>query len=289
MSEQITHLAVADDARLLSLNSPRIHGAVRESLLNHQDKCRLGAVTRASELFAGPVIEELRGRADEPLPRDAEKLAFCLGTMAHRSADRIYKPIFRSQSADGGCEPKDISIYHDVFLFRRIYAAGDKEPYRGDALSPAVEVPDGTPVDAAEVEGLFRVLFQRALLAAHTFKPDLSDPHGWLDRLFERIQEFTIDIGRYHKALTEPDEGIYRRAIVDVNFFDESDSILALLDELRDGREIEGEELLSRCRLGDKDSLYARAVCGAYGYFQVTSEFWSGRCSAELFRDAITR
>ncbi|MGC9455654.1 MAG: hypothetical protein ACP5HU_12450 [Phycisphaerae bacterium] len=289
MSEQITHIAVADDARLLALNSPRIGGAVREALLNHQDKCRLGAVTRASEEFAGPVVEQLRARADEPRPRDAEKLAFCLGTMAHRSADRMYKPIFRSQSADGSCDRKDISIYHDVFVFRRIYAAGDKEPYRPDALSPTVELPEGAPVDAAELEGLFGVLFQRALLAAHTFKPDLTDPQGWLEKLFDRIQEFTIDIGRYHKALTEPDEDIYRRAITDVNFFDESDSILALLDELREGGEVTGEEFLRRCRLGDKDSLYARAVSGAYGYFQVTSEFWSGRCSAELFADAIRR
>ncbi|MFW6066236.1 MAG: hypothetical protein ACOC9S_05395, partial [Planctomycetota bacterium] len=276
MSEQITHIAVADDARLLALNSPRIEGGVRDALLKQQDKCRLGAVTRASEEFAGPVVEQLRGRADSPQPRDAEKLAFCLGTMAHRSADRIYKPIFRSQSADGGCERKDISIYHDVFLFRRIYADGEKEPYRPDALSPAVELPEGAPVDAAELESLFRVLFQRALLAAHTFKPDLSDPQGWLEKLFDQVQEFTIEVGRYHQALTEPDEDIYRRAIKDVNFFDGSDSILSLLDELREGGKVSGEEFLRRCRLGDKDSLYARAVSGAYGYFQVTSEFWSG-------------
>lgn len=289
MSEQITHIAVADDARLLALNSPRIEGGVRDALLKHQDKCRLGAVTRASEEFAGPIVEQLRARVDNLQQRDAEKLAFCLGTMAHRSADRMYKPIFRSQSVDGGCEPKDISIYHDVFLFRRIYAAGDKEPYRPDALSPTVELPEGAPVDAAELESLFRVLFQRSLLAAHTFKPDLADPQGWLEKLFEQIQDFTIDVGRYHKALTEPDEDIYRRAITDVNFFDESDSILVLLDELREGGEVSDEEFLRRCRLGDKDSLYARAVSGAYGYFQVTSEFWSGRCSPELFRDVITR
>jgi hypothetical protein len=289
MSEQITHLGVADDARLLALHSLRVGGAVRDALADHQDKVRLGAVTRASERFAGPMVEALRGRADAPGPQDAEKLAFCLGTMAHRSADRMFKPVFRSQSADGACMPKDISIYQDVFVFRRVYAGGGKDPYRGDALSPTVDLPEGAAVDAGELEALFRALFQRALLAAHTFKPDLNEPEAWLERLFERLQEFTIDIGRYHKALTEPDEDIYRRAVVDVNFYDASNPILALLEELRKGKSVAGEGFLRRCKLGDKDSLYARAVSAAYGYVQVSSEFWAGGCSAELFRDAITR
>jgi hypothetical protein len=289
VSEQITHLAVADDARLVALASPRICDPIRQVLRDHHDRMRLGAVTRGSEKFAWPIVKALRDRRGAPQADDAEKLAFCLGTMAHRAADRMMKPIFKSQSADGACEPKDISVYHDVFLFDRIYGRGAREPYGEDALSPEVRFPSAPGLDSAAVEAYFRVLWQRALLSAHTFKPDYLDPEGWMEALFDRVQEFTVDVGRYHKALTEPDERIIRRAIMEVNFYDESNSVIALLGELRAGHAVGPKEFLERCAVGEWDSLYARAVSAAYGYLHVTSEYWLEKASEELFSDAVTR
>ncbi len=289
MSEQITHLAVADDARLLALHSPRVAGGIRDALAGHHDKMRLGAVIRNSERFAGPVIRTLRDRVANPGPRDGEKLAFCLGTLAHRAADRMMKPIFSSQTADGKYTRKDISISHDVFLFRRIYNAGGQAPYTPEALDPVLQPPAGANVDMATLEALFRILFQRTLLAAHTFIPDTDDAEGWLDRLFDRLQEMTIDIGHYHRILTQSDPELYRRAIEQVNFFNDKDPIVALAAELRAGETVSPEQFLRRTHLGDRNSLYARMLSASYGYIQTASEFWHGRASEELFFDAITR
>ncbi|KKL76421.1 hypothetical protein LCGC14_2045060 [marine sediment metagenome] len=289
MSEQITHLAVADDTRLLALASPRIPKAVKAVLRDHQDEMRLGAITRGSEGFAGPVVKRLRGRSDRPDHNDATKLAFCLGTMAHRAADRMMKPIFDSQGGDENRQPTSISIYHDVFIFDKVYGRGAKHPYTPDALDPQIRFPSAPDLDVGTVEAYFRVLLQRTLLAAHTFKPDSDDPEGWLDRLFGRLQELHVDLARYHQALTKPDPEIVRRAITDVNFYDDGNAILSLLADLRAEKQVTGEAFLQRCRLGDHDSLYARAVSMAYGYVQVAGEYWQGRTSEELFLDSIRR
>ena len=289
MSEQITHLAVADDARLLALSSPRICQPLKAVLAQHHDKVRLGAITRGSEGFAGPLVKILRGRADQPEGGDGEKLAFCLGTMAHRAADRMMKPVFDSQSGDERLSPSDVSVYHDIFIFDRVYRKGTLPPYSPDALAPALPFPQAPGMDVGVVEAYFRVLLQRTLLAAHTFKPDRNDPEGWLEGLFERLQDFRVDILRYHEALTNPDPQIVQRAITDVNFYNESDPILALLADLREDAAVEGDAFLKRCRLEDHNSLYARAVSMAYGYLQVAAEYWQGRAGEDLFMDSIRR
>jgi len=289
LSEQVTHLALADDVRLLSVASPRVCEDVKGSLREHQDKMRLGALTRGSEGFAGAMVKVLREGKTKRKKGDGEKLAFCIGTMAHRAVDRMMKPIFESQSADGKCNWQDISVYHDVFLFDRIYGRGRKEPYAAGALEPRYGFPSAAGVDAERVEEYFRVMFQRAMLSAHTLIPDMSDPEGWMEKVFGRVQEMTLDVGRYHRALTNPDEEIFGRAIVDVNFYDDGDPLIALLRDLREGAEVEGDEFMLRCRSRDHDSLYARGAAKGYGYVQVTSEYWSGEAREELFMDEIRR
>ncbi|MFW6061954.1 MAG: hypothetical protein ACOC93_04015, partial [Planctomycetota bacterium] len=182
-----------------------------------------------------------------------------------------------------------ISVYHDVFLFDRLYGRGSEQPYSPDALSPALPLPQAPDLDVETLEKYFQVLFQRTMLQAHTFIPDYNRPEAWLEELFKRLQEMVLDIRRYHRALTDPDEGIVRRAIVDCNFYSDDDRIIALLGDLRAGKPVTAEDFLQRCYLGDKDSLYARAVSMAYGYVQTASEYWQGQASEELFTDAVKR
>jgi hypothetical protein len=289
MSEQITHLAVADDTRLVALASPRICEELKAALDRRQGAMRLGAVTRGGDRFAPPLIRTLRQRRQTPGPRDEPKLAFCLGVMTHRAADRLAKPLFTAQTADGACERIDIRVYQDVFLFNRLYGRGRREPYRPDALDAAPAMPPAAEADAPAFESYYRVLFQRALLSAHTLKPGEPDADGWLDRLFDALQEFRIDLERYRKALVEPDERLARRAISDVNFYNDEDPILVLLDELRAGRTPEEDEVARRCYVGDRASVYARMVAQAMGYVEVVSAFWTGRADYTLMHDTLRR
>ena len=99
MSEQVTHYAVADDARLFALASPRINHDFKAVLRDEHAALRLGALTRKTEVFAGALIQDLRERWQENKPHDPEKLAFCLGTLTHRATDRLMKPVFKRAGA----------------------------------------------------------------------------------------------------------------------------------------------------------------------------------------------
>jgi len=76
--------------------------------------------------------------------------------------------------------------------------------------------------------------------------------------------------------------GSAREHLVSVRGFlsDGSEATFGPLDE---------EQFARRTHLGDRNSLYARMVSAGYGYFQTASEFWIGKCSEDLFFDAIRR
>jgi hypothetical protein len=142
--------------------------------------------------------------------------------------------------------------------------------------------------DAATFEQYIDVLLQRMLLKAHTLKP-ADDADAWLDDLFTRLQEFKDDFSEWHRLLTEGDEELFRRAIEQVNFYNESDPLLDLLRDLRAGEAVSEESVESRFRLGDKNSVYARCVSQGCGYIQLAGEFWQGRMEPKAFADSITR
>lgn len=288
MSEQVTHYAVADDARLFALASPRVNGTFKNNLRDNHAALRLGALTRKSEVFAGALIKDLRERWQQGRSHDAEKQAFCLGTLTHRATDRLMKPIFDAQAYDGRYTYKDVSYYHDIFIFRKVYDNGNKEPFIPEQFDEMLEHPD-VNIDLGVLEQLHKVFWQRRLLNTHTFKPDTDEPDIWLSNLFNVLQNDVVDLQKYYQALTNPDPELVRRATEQVNFYHDEDGILKLAHDLRRGREVSEEDFLKRSHLGDKNSLYARALAKAYGYLQIASEFWEGRLEESLFQDAITR
>jgi hypothetical protein len=290
MSEEIVHFAVADDMRRLVLASDRFCRAFQETLADREEKMRLGALTRGTEKFCGAMIESVRDRNDAQSPpgRDADKLAFCLGTLAHRAADRLCKPLYDSQAFDGKYTRRQIKICQDVFTFDRVYGKGRRSPYRPDALNPILPLPGGMDWDAETFEQYVHTLLQRMLLKAHTLKP-ADDADAWMDELFSRLQEFKDDFGLWHKLLNEGDPELFQRSVEQVNFYNDADPILDLLGDLRAGQKPDRESIENRFRLGDKSSIYARCVSQACGYVQLAGEFWQGRMDRRAFMDSIRR
>jgi len=281
MSENITHTAVTDDCARLASYSPTICAPFKDALSQHLDIARLGGVTRSG----GKFVISLLGRYREAWPGSdsnglvAQKVGFVLGWLCHRAADRHMKAIFHA--VDGDCveDPTDCSVYHDVFLFRTVYARGQGEPYTPGILS----------LDAGGLEDVLRSLWQRALVGMHTFIPDQEDIEGWLERLFKTRQQFYVAIERYAEAFANPDPNKVRRFLDEVNFYQDQDPLIRLARSIQAGTPETGIDLPAALAAAATQSQYAQALRRGYLYLEAASDYFEGQINETALADAFER
>ena len=94
MSENVTHTGVLDDCFRLMLVSDEICDAFKEVAQSENDFARLGGITRSGDRFTVQLLTDFRKRWEGRRPEDKlePKLAFVLGWLTHRAADRQMKP-----------------------------------------------------------------------------------------------------------------------------------------------------------------------------------------------------
>lgn len=278
MSENITHTAICDDCLRLMSQTEEICDAFKQVSENHLDIARLGAVTRSTDRFNPALLNRLREGWDNRQPEDnlEPKLAYSLGALCHRAADRTMKPVFVQAAPEDTQSPKDVSIYHDVFLFREVYKEGVEKPY-----SPAMF---GMKT---HFEEYFRVLFQRALLQLHTFIPDLTDAEAWLDKLFAFRQRFYVDIARYASVYYHPEPEKTRRYIMEVNFYDENDDLIQLARAIQEGDTFGEDAVRKAFEAGKNESKYAQALVLGLRYLTAANSFYTSAMKLDELKSAL--
>jgi uncharacterized protein (DUF2267 family) len=275
MSENITHTAVVDDALRLALASDPITASFKAVAREHWDMAHLGCITRGGDRCNPGLLETLRARWTARVPEDylEPQLAFVLGWLCHRAADRQMKPIFRRFHPEKKQSPTECSIYHDAFLFGEIYLYGGESPYHPAMFGEVFDVLKDE-VDVGSLHVLVRVLLRRALIEMHTLIPDEDNPEGWIARLFKRKQEFYVDLARYDKAIRNPDPEKLRKYIIDDNFYDAKEPIIAVARRLQQGEQVLSTEIKEALHQVPR-SHYAQALKLAYGYLQAASDFFT--------------
>ena len=278
MSENITHTAVCDDCLRLMSQMPDICDAFKQAIAEHLDVAQLGSVTRSTDTFNPGLLKRLRDDWDNRKPGDnfEPKLAYSLGALCHRAADRTMKPVFKQAAPEDPQSPKDVSIYHDVFLFREVYKEGVEKPYSPEMFGVR-----------NHFEEHFRVLFQRALLSIHTFIPDRTNAEAWLDKLFSLRQRFYVDVARYAEAYYHPDPQKTQRYIVDVNFYDANDDLIQLARATQAGDTVGEEAVDEALRSGKNESKYAQALMRGVGYLAAANSFFTGSMTFDELKTAF--
>ena len=284
MSENITHTAIVDDCARLVSQSPGICPIFQQCWSAHPDIARLGGITRSGDVHNPRLLAEYRRRwptqqAGDRLP---QKLAFVLGWLSHRAADRQFKPVFRQAEPGEHGRPYECSIYHDVLIFREIYLSGQHEPYHPSSLDIAMDThPAAGTVAVREVESLLRAMWQRMLICMHTFIPDESDVETWLDHVLDRYQPLYVDLQRYADAYSHPDAAKMQRFIVDMNFYDRTDPLLRFVRAVQQGTYDSTIILESALKAAETQSLYARALARAFRYISAASDFFLEKIGEE--------
>jgi hypothetical protein len=167
---------------------------------------------------------------------------------------------------------REISAYYDTHVFRKVYLAGQEEPFNRFLLAE-----NGTEPGQA-LEEFVSALFQRALLASHTLAPDKDDLDGWLDNLIARVQPLYVNVRTYVRVFADPDPDKMRAYGIEDAFYFEEDPAIRVARSAQAGQDIRVPELAAALDEDANTSGYAKAVCRGLQRLRQASAFWRGEC-----------
>jgi hypothetical protein len=292
MSDHIAHLGICDDTFRLAPLLGRVPERLTRIMDSHRESAHMGSITRYADKWTAQLVHWAREEdAKDPVDRDPlldDKLAFMLGSLTHRAADRLTKPITKCwpgkdatadqiASADGA-HANESKIMQDLFVFREVYNHGQGDPQ--DLFSPAVlKLPD---TDAAQAnEMVYRTLLRRALIAMHTINPDADNVHDWMHRFFKGMQQYPKSLEQYRSLAEAWDPAKVKMYLTDKHFYESDDDLIRLARSIQRGESVESEEVQKAYDAIDADhstqqSRYARALAKALDYLVAAGEAFGG-------------
>lgn len=262
MSECITHTAIVDDCSRLTRARSGICDAFKGAFGEHLDIAQLGGITRHGDRHNPSLLESWR---EKPAEEVRPKLAFVLGWLSHRAADRQMKRVFRAIDADCEEKPTECSIYNDACVYREVYGNAADSLYRFGG----VESPSTVPADT--VENLLAATWVRMLIRMHTFIPDDADAEGWIEKVVRFRQRLYVDLKRYAKAIADPDPDLWNRFIIEANFYQPEDPIIKAARSVQRGG---GERVDEAVFVEPGTSHYAVMLRRACRYVEAASRFY---------------
>jgi hypothetical protein len=288
LSDHIAHLGICDDTFRLALLHPQIEPLFKKLMAEQRDIAHMGAITRTADKWSVELVVWAREQAHNGA-LDAigeQKLAFVLGALTHRSADRLTKPItncWRGNADKGNSEANESKIVQDIFVWKEVYGsgAGSNEGEWASPFSPAVlRVPQGEA--EAKSEEYFRVLLRRALISMHTIAPDGDHIHEWLTAFLQGLQTFPKSIAQYAELASRWDAATVKKYLIDKNFYCREDELVLLARSIQRGSTVKPEQVVRACaEISTSHSRYARALAKAIDYLVAASELFRGEIEAD--------
>ena len=293
MSEYLAHAAVYDDARRLALRDDRLPEAFHGALRAHPTYGRTGSITRGMFYHVVPLLDRVREAWTPENESAAQRLAFALGWISHRAADRHIKamalvtdPAFYEpfESGVGISLPR---MWHDLVLYDEVYDGGrdgvmpahlfDRDA-GGHPAAAAFDVATLEPVVQGEWAGELAALHGGVGEGGAGFLPDR------FDAFLEARPEYYVPLGDYADRIERPFREERQRFVRTAHFYDADDPIIAL------ARAPEGEGgavAAARAAVGPASSQYAVILERSLVYYDAAAAYWRGETSTDEVRDAL--
>lgn len=260
-------------------------------MAENREEAHLGSVTRYADKWSVDLLEWARDQRDLPAnDQDGfldEKVAFELGSLTHRAADRLTKPIThiwkgqRQSTLDIG-DANESKIMQDLCVMREVYGHGEGEHA---AQFPRKLFEAFANGDGALFENAFRSLLTRALIGMHTVRPDKDNIHAWFDALFEHRQTYPKLISLYNDLDRAWDPAKVKMYLIDMHFYDRDDEIIKLARAAQHGEAITADQVAAAHQATPYDqpgpSRYARALSRAIEYLRSASLVVEGKLDTD--------
>jgi len=294
LSEHIVHTAILEDCFSLATFSDEIIPDFRDLMTRYRDFGRLGCITVSGDRFTFRLLEECKTvwKGRKPEDKIEQKLAFVLGWVSHRAADRQMKPIWtepkalgKGTDADPRLSPTDCSVYHEGFTFREYYSGNNNFRYAlfQDELE---KLGISEKVKINEVFSLVQPLILKNLFELQTLEKESENIHDWFEKIALRMQHFYVDINRYVRSAMTPDPEKLNEYVNDINFFDREDLIVKTVIKVRNGGTI-GSDEIKRANGEEPKSHYGKALKMAYNYVKAASDYYSSDMSIDELKERL--
>lgn len=298
MSDMLTHWAICDDSLRLMKADARVERAFTEACERQPQVVRLGACTRGGGKWMRPLLDESIRRWDAPdaHPEIDKKLAWAVGGITHQACDTVAKPYLsmhagsewnlthevlmgsaKGRGREHEVDPVEVmtcSAYCDVHVFRKVYLSGDETPFTRLFLADLGDA-------GRTFESFIGTMFQRALLAAHTFKP--PQPHNdeaflsWFDHLMEYVQPRYLDTTIWVKAFNNPDPALMQKYAIETKFYLDNDPVIEVARALHRGESVSQVTLEEATVDGLNQSMYGQGLELSLRYLHNATSLWHGR------------
>ena len=300
MSEHITHVAIFEDGyRLMQLNSSQFPKAFVHGLEKHYDHGIVCSGTRGNHTYAVPIVEKYRGRAPEDYSEEElQQLAGALGWISHRAADSVLNPL--ADQVDERQNPmfdgQALKRYYEVVVMKEVYNSGQRttaSPY--ELLSPATLAENMRTNPAADLvnirafETLLTNYYLREFLGLMSFTqseaPD--DLDAYLTKLVEHAQYFQEDLSLYTAAYEHPDPLKMQEFVYHLNFYNQQDPLIQLIQRLRDGKTASPADFNRVMQSADPLCQYARALKLNYDFWRSLAAFYQGNIERPSLQEQL--
>jgi hypothetical protein len=297
MSEHIVHTGILEDSVAIMPYLKKIPEGFFQSVQRHIGFARLGCITVSGDTYSFRLLEEYKPiwkKRDDLLEA---KLAFVLGWISHRACDREMKPIWhiveisgRGSDANPVVSPTECSVYHEGTLYN-LYYSGD--PVFHLAIFPGhlAEWPGAELVDLPLMSEFIESSYAMNMMDIQTIPLPSPGQHSSDQRFIEdvclRAQKFYVDINRYTRASSQAVPSLKKSYVIDINWYNENDLIVALVSRLRRGDSISGLDIEVSLNM-PASSHYGRALQLSLRYIiSAATYFTDDNMSIETLKECL--
>lgn len=260
----LTPIALIDNACLLAFCSGKLSQETMNAIstdIHLRDtagnKGRLAGVLPPQNKKLIDLIEIIRNNP-ETKHRD-EKMAIAFGWISINALDRYVNKTFKDKNEE------------DVMLARMHQ---DALIIRGFS-SPEFDVTQATKED---VERMLRTLMVRTITRTHTFKPDMQDGTGWVNRMADWRRQNEKQIKRFAEAIVNPNP-----AIAGNSFYHSDDDIIISANQLQKNQTVQASTIIDDIKAAKKgqSSDFAKAMAEGTENMLALDEYWQKNSSKE--------